>query len=642
MFKRICLSIVLLASMANLSAKELKYPVNEIPAILKENAHTVMRLYKQETEIKSEKSAVVTVTEARTILNKNGEKNGYFRETYTPMNKIFNLKGKIYDEQGKQVRSFGYDDVIDQSYIADFSAYEDTRIKMIDPKYMTFPYTVEYSYQIELKQTLFLPSWDHGNENTSFENSLFVVSAPSGYALRYKEYNLSKGVVKTNLDGKDIYTWTLSNLKARKEEPMSSITNPEYPLVELAPISFAFAETKGSSENWKELGKWASGLIEGKDKLPESTVVKMKEITSACKTDYEKVKIIYEYMQHKTRYVNISVGIGGWQPFDATIVDRFSYGDCKALSNYTRALLSAVGIKSYYTLAKAGKGSKSIDPSFPSSQFNHVLVCVPIDKDTIWLECTNQRLPSGFNGDFTDDRQVLLVDGDNSRLVHTRSYPASENCINRYSNVTLTDETSGVAEVRATYKGLSYEEILPIYYADNADKKKIVTQRIELPSFTLDKFSYTENRSQHPSFDEKLNISVTNYIHKLVNDICLLPLNFMNKLTSIPDKVRNRKTDLCIRRPYMENDTVVYKLPDEYKVAELPVKSDIMGKFGSYTANTTVQGNSITYTRHFELFKGVFPPEAYAEFRDFLEQVSTEDNAVVSLKRLGSNAAASK
>lgn len=622
-----------LLSLAVLSAKELKYPVSEIPAGLKENAHTVYRVYQQEIEIKSEKSSTITVTEVRTILNKNGEGNSYFRETYDSMDKIAGLKGKVYDEQGKQIRSFGADDVIDRSCISGFSMYEDNRIKSIDPKCMTFPFTVEYTYQIDSKQTLFFPAWSHAGENTSYENSLYIVKAPAGYGLRYKEYNLAKGVVKTSQDGKDIYTWKLSNLKARTDEPMSSITMPDYPLVLLAPNNFAFAETKGSSESWKELGKWASTLIDGKDKLPESTVAKMKEITVSCKNDFEKVKKVYEYMQQKTRYVNISVGIGGWQPFDATVVDKFSYGDCKALSNYTKALLSAVGINSYYTLVKAGAESNSIDESFPSSHFNHVMVCVPIAKDTVWLECTNQRMPCGYNSDFTDDRQVLLIDGENSRLTHTRTYPASENCVERRSKINLTDETTGIAEVKTTYKGLCYDYILPIYYTDDADKKKIVTQRIKLPTFTLDKFSYVENKSRTPSFDENLNISVTNYIHKLVGDVALLPVNFMNKLTSIPEKVRNRKTDMCIRRPSMEDDTVVYQLPKEYKVTELPEKSEITSRFGKYTASTTLKGSSITYTRHFEQFKGVYPPEAYSEYRDFLEQVSTADEAVVSLKK---------
>jgi len=633
MFKKIQIGIILLASVTALSAKELKYPVSAIPPALRENAKMVMRLYKQELEIKSEKSATVNITEARTILNKNGEHDGFFMELYDPMNRITSVKGKVYDEEGKQIKSLGFDDVLDYSYISNFSMYEDNRVKLLDPKNMTYPFTVEYTYEIELKQTLFLPSWSHASENTSYENSIFIVKAPAGYQLRYKEYNLPTPVAKTTLDGKDIYTWSLTNLKARTDEPMSAITTPDYPLVRLKPSNFEVGDTKGSTESWKELGMWVTTLIDKKDQLPEATVTKIKELTASCKTDLEKIKKVYEYMQAKTRYVSIQVGIGGWKPFDATVVDKFSYGDCKALSNYTKALLSAAGIKSYYTLVKAGAESNSIDDSFPSSQFNHAIVCVPLNKDTIWLECTNQRMPCGFNGDFTDDRDVLLVDGENSRLVHTRKYPAAENCINRCSKVAIKDEFTGVATVNANYKGLCYDDLMPIYYADNADKLKRVTQRIELPSFTLNKFDYTENRSMTPSFDEHLNITVTNYVRKLAGDVALLPLNFMNKLSSIPDKVRNRRTNMCIRRPYMENDTVFYQLPKEFEVTELPAKSDISGKFGKYLASASIKGNEICYIRHLELFNGVFPPEAYSEFRDFLEEISTADGAVASMKK---------
>jgi hypothetical protein len=633
MKKKIICLLALFLSWSVYGAKELKYPVSAIPPELKENAHTVIRLYQQEVEIKSEKSAFVKITQVRTILNKNGESDGVFRELYDPMNRIVSVKGKVYDETGKQIKSLGIEDVEDYSNISSFSMYEDNRVKTIDPKNMTYPFTVEYTYEMDLKQTLFLPDWSHDSENTSYENSTFVLRAPSGYELRYKEYNLPNSVVKTTSEGKDLYTWSLSKLKARTAEPMTCISAPNYPEVIVVPKKFEVSDTKGSSESWKDLGMWITTLIDKKDVLPDATVARMKELTAGCKTNFEKIKKVYEYMQQKTRYVSIQVGIGGWKPFDASVVDKYSYGDCKALSNYTKALLAAVGIKSYYTLVRAGAESHNIDATIPASQFNHVMLCVPVLKDTLWLECTSQRLPCGYNGDFTDDRDALLIDGENSRLIHTRKYTAAENCINRTSTIKILDEAQGEASVNARYIGLHYQDILPLYYADNADQLKWATQRIKLPSFTLNKCNYRETKNMTPSFDENLNISISNYIQKLNGDVELLPLNFMGKLTSLPEKVRNRKTAMCIRRPEMENDTVTFELPKQLQITGLPSKLEIAGKFGRYSSAASASGNKITYIRHFELYKGVFPPEAYAEFRDFLEEISTADVAVVSLKR---------
>lgn len=633
MYKRFIFSLILLSLCIIISAKELMYPVSEIPAALLQNAHTVMRVYKQEVEIKSEKSAVVSVTEVRTILNKNGEDNAYFNRLYSPMFKLSNIKGKVYNELGKQIKSLGGDDVIDHSAISGFSMYDDNRVKYIDPKYLTYPFTVEYTYTIDLNQTFTLPDWDHDTENTSYENSIFIVKTPMSYSFRYKEYNLPKGVVKTTQENKDIYTWSITNLTAKTYEPMAAKLTPNYPLVRLAPNKFELGEIKGSTETWKDFGAWLTNLLDKKDIISETTKAKMKELTSSCKTDFEKIKVVYEYMQKKTRYVNISIGIGGWQPFDAETVDKTSYGDCKALSNYTKTLLSSVGIKSYYTIVNAGSSQNDTEIGFPSNQFNHVMLCVPLEKDTIWLECTSQRKPCGFNGDFTDDRDVLIVDGENSKLVHTRIYPASENCINRSTKVNLTDIESGDATATSKYIGLCYDDMMPTYYADDADKLKKITQSIELPSFSLTKFSLVENRSKTPSLDEHLNLTFTNYIKKM-GDIALLPLNYMNRLSSIPDKVRNRKTDMCIRRSYMENDTVTYQLPKGYQVTDLPQKTELVSKFGKYISQSTQKGSEITYTRRFELTKGTFPAQDYTDFRDFLEQIATADGVVASLKKL--------
>lgn len=633
MYKRYIFSLILSSLCFVISAKELMYPVSEIPAALLQNAHTVMRVYKQEVEIKSEKSAIVSVTEVRTILNKNGEDNAYFSRLYSPMFKLSNIKGKVYNELGKQIKSLGGDDVIDHSAISGFSLYDDNRVKYINPKYLTYPFTVEYTYTIDLNQTFTLPDWDHDTENTSYETSIFIVKSPMGYSFRYREYNLPKGVVKTTQDDKDIYTWSITNLTARTYEPMTSKLTPSYPLVRLAPNKFELGEIRGSTETWKDFGVWLTSLNDKKDVLPEPTKVKMREITTSCKTDLEKVKVVYEYMQQKTRYVNISIGIGGLQPFDAEIVDKTSYGDCKALSNYTKALLACVGVKSYYTIVNAGSSQNDTEIGFPSNQFNHVMVCVPLEKDTVWLECTSQRKPCGFNGDFTDDRDVLIVDGENSKLVHTRIYSATENCINRSTKVNLADIESGDATASAKYIGLCYDDMMPIYYADDADKLKKITQSIELPSFSLTKFALVENRSKTPSLDEHLNLTFTNYIKKM-GDIALLPLNFMNRLSSIPDKVRNRKTDMCIRRSYMENDTVTYQLPKGYQVTDLPQKTELVRKFGKYISQSTQKGSEITYTRRFELTKGTFPAQDYTDFRDFLEQIATADGVVASLKKI--------
>jgi hypothetical protein len=83
----------------------------------------------------------------------------------------------------------------------------------------------------------------------------------------------------------------------------------------------------------------------------------------------EKVRTLYNYMQQRTRYVSIQVGIGGWQPFLASVVDEKGYGDCKALAHYMKSILDAVGIRSVYTLVM----NKGIFPASELPAFKEFL-----------------------------------------------------------------------------------------------------------------------------------------------------------------------------------------------------------------------------------------------------------------------------
>mgnify|MGYP001126063175 FL=1 len=97
------------------------------------------------------------------------------------------------------------------------------------------------------------------------------------------------------------------------------------------------------------------------------------------------------------RYISVQIGIGGWKPISAEEVDENKYGDCKGLTNYTKALLRTVGIESNYCVVSAGSEIKDISEDFPSMQGNHVILNIPQEgKSDLWLECTSQDTPFNF------------------------------------------------------------------------------------------------------------------------------------------------------------------------------------------------------------------------------------------------------
>ncbi len=125
----------------------------------------------------------------------------------------------------------------------------------------------------------------------------------------------------------------LKELKARRDNAAVKKYLNE---VKVAAEKFSYYGHQGSYKDWKELGKWVyDDLIKSRQELPAQTIQMVNELVKGAANDKEKARRIYEFLQKKTRYISVQVGIGGFQPFAASEVDRLSYGDCKALVNYT-------------------------------------------------------------------------------------------------------------------------------------------------------------------------------------------------------------------------------------------------------------------------------------------------------------------
>lgn len=610
------------------------FPVSQIQPELLKNAHTVVRNEQINLTVKDLQTVTFEYAVVKTILNKNGINQTLMPVNYNPFQKIVDIKGVIYDEYGKKIRNINNDEISDYSDIGAYSLFEKNRTKLYKPEYLNFPFTIEYQVKLELKQTLSLPGWIFNDYNVAIEQTEYNFSVPATMQLKYKT-NLLKnlGFDKARSDGFDRYTWTIKNLPAQIEEPLSVQNETTYPFIKVSLNQFVVDKTSGENSNWRSFGKWSASLLKGKNNLPETTLQEIRKLTELCKTAEEKINVVYNYVQKKTRYVSIQIGIGGWEPFDALTVDKVSYGDCKALTNYTMSLLESVGVKAYYTLIKGDSDDNYVDTSFVSNQFNHVVLSIPSGSDTTWLECTSQRLPAGFQGSFTDDRMGLMIDGENSKLIHSKKYYSEDNSIQRVSNVKFDDVKYASALINTTYTGIAYENMLGVYFADNVKKIKMVESAINIPSFTLLDVNHSEHRNKMPYLNEVIHLRADNLINNQLGDINFLPVGFMFDRMEIPARVRNRKSNFTVLRPQVEKDSVHYKLPKGFSVSLLPEKEMIVSEFGDYALSCNAVGEDVFVSRSFKLNEGVYTPEKYELYREFLEKIIQADNKMIELKK---------
>ena len=405
--KKIIFSILLLIIAADLLSQS--YPFDSIPASLRSRADVVVRSEQCLYTIVNEHHAIERNKMVLTLLNERADPHRYVEVNYDKTKKVNFLRGMIYDEKGNIIKVLGLTDVQDISAVSGGTFYSDDRMKFLYFPLYKFPYTIEYEYEIEYSSIYSYVNWAFQNEpGMSVEKSGIQFIVPGEIPFRYLEENLGSKPDSVITSGSRIYTWQEENLPAVSVQNYAVTTHFPWPVLYTAPLNFEYGGIKGSLKSWKTYGEWMYSLIKGLDALPPEDLKKISGISAATRDKREIARMVYEYMQSRTRYVSIQIGIGGMRPSDASSVAKSGFGDCKGLVNYTMALMKAAGISSFYTLVKSGPDGK-INSDFVIDQFDHIILCVPMQKDTVWLECTSQNLPFNYLGDFTDDRYVLLI-----------------------------------------------------------------------------------------------------------------------------------------------------------------------------------------------------------------------------------------
>jgi hypothetical protein len=610
------------------------YNVALIPDSLKKGARAVMREEEYVLEIKSPEKAVFKERHVFTILNENADNIGGYSSWYDKFTSINWIDGILYDANGKEVKHVKKKDMEDRSYTSEENLADDARYKVHNFYCRAYPYTVDYSEEDEMNGILLFDRWAPVySTGISTQHSKYVIIAPADYQIRYKAVNCNFQPVVTTSGSKKIYTWEIGNLPARSTEFAGPTWEEIAPHVLFAPSDFEAQGYKGNMSSWENFGKFINQLRAGRDVLPDDVRRKVHELTDHLTDTRQKVYVLYDYLQKNTRYISIQLGIGGLQPFPAVYVATKRYGDCKALSNFMVALLKEAGIKANYVVIYGGENMPELVDDFPSLQGNHIVTCVPMGKDSIWLECTNQNMPADFMGTFTGNRKAILIDDDGGHIVRTPSYSAKDNTQCRVVDATIADDGTLDAGVNTRYSGCEYMGPFWVVHDYTPDEKqKYLNDLFSLPTYSVDKSNYEEQKGTIPVIKEYLHVVSPNYASVSGKRLFVNPDLFDRSSTRLsPDSVR--RYDFVYKEAFTDIDSVTLKIPTGYQPEAVPSDVAIDSRFGKYSSSVKVMPDKIVYYRRYEKSIGSFPPADYPDLVKFYERLYKSDHSRIVLVR---------
>jgi hypothetical protein len=592
--------------------------------------HTAGQVLDFATDVRLENEKLVT--ERSILIQINNRDMDWLSDIAIPYqqgDKVDILEASIVSTEGKVLRSIGKKEITSRHNISDGAFFEDDWVMEFGLKWNQYPYRIKYKYRTSATKSIYLCRW---------------------YPLLYTNVEVKKATLKINhakelqvaifqthgvhgdsalIKNQVIRSWEFTNVGRFKKEPLSPPVLDLLPCIIVAPKNFHYG-IDGSLESWAAYGQWQDQLNSGTDDLPLYEQQKLTQLLKDESNKTEIIKKLYHYMQDNTRYINVAIDVGGLKPFPASYVSTKKYGDCKALTVFMKSLLNFAGIPSYYTKINGAINPTTVRTEIPGPQFNHIVLCIPLGRDTVWLENTANYLPYNYLGTFTQNRPALVVNGENSRLIRTPALtPEHVHCSKRF-DFFLKKDGSGSATAEWELRG---EEFETVRHLQVNEKENDLTEAIQgdFPrnSIQLSHWNATQATRDSPALKLNLELTLNDQLRFIGNSIVIKPLAFYDVALEEPG---SRTTPVRINYPVSQQQTLKYHLDfrEDYSLT-LPKDKDVRTSFGQFHVRYIKDGPVITIERTLTILAGSIAKDKYSEFYNFIQTIkeANRESAIV-------------
>lgn len=593
-----------------------------IPSIMRAQSGAEVLKYNTQCTIEDGKLTILKQVVVQ-INNREGERFTRVSVPFSKKDKVNSIEAALTTTQGAVIRKLKRSDIIEASAISDIALYEDDFVRRFEMKHNTYPYQIHYAYSITYPEFVHIIYWYPGVSGLPAQQASLSFEVPDGYGFNLDERGVGKPEV-TRKEKTVLYTWQGSYEQEVHEELYSPSWFELVPYVNIAPQKFTYG-LKGNLDTWGSFGKWLHQLNSGLSELPDEDKRSIAALIGDTTDPKEKIRRLYHYLQDHTRYVLVSIDVGGMKPYPAEYVARNKYGDCKALSNYMIASLSYAGIDAYYTVVNAGSQPSPVKKEFPSQQFNHVIVTVPLQNDTVWLECTSNYIPFGYLGTFTQNRHALLINGSESKFVKTPALTPAEVKEKTTVSLKFPENATPEAEIIYTFRGENYDRFsYMLRNRTRSEQERLVRNLIDLPQYELKSWDLTKVNRDADSITLKVHLESSHILKWYGNNFIINPHRLSLPGFETPKK---RTQPVRLMYPISKEVSIKFDLPENWAVEAIPAELSQDNEIGAYVFRNTFTDGKVEILRSFTINPGEYELEHYKKLYEFVSEVKSAENS---------------
>jgi Domain of Unknown Function with PDB structure (DUF3857)/Transglutaminase-like superfamily len=589
------------------------------------------------------------VREAYKILRPEGRSRGAIRVDFNPTRKITSLHGWCIPAQGKDYE-VKEKDAVDTSAMEGFEVFSDIKYRWLNIPAPDPGNIIGYEYEVEEQPFFLQDSWDFQGLDPVKE-SHYSLQIPTGWV--FKASWLAHPEVKPEEVSNGTLRWSVADVKGIRPEPEMP---PRGGVAGQMIVSFfpsGGTSQKNELATWEGMGIWYANLLTGRMDSSDPIKQEVNVLVAGKPGSLLKMQAIAAFLQHDIRYVEISLGIGGWQPHSAPDVFSHRYGDCKDKATLMRTMLREIGVDSYQVVINTERGSVTRDS--PAHQaFNHVILAIKLADDLknpslvavmqdpklgriLFFDPTNEVTPFGQIGGYLQANYGLLVGPKGGELVQLPQQPSAMNSIERVGKLTLSANGTLKGDVNETRLGdrASSERWRLRTVTKNTDRVKPIEGLLasSLSSFQITHASVLNFEQTDQPFGFHYSFESDNYAKRAGDLMLVRPRVLGSKSSGVLETKEPRKFPLEFDGPSRDTDSFEITLPSGYEVDELPPPMDVEYSFGSYHSKTEAKGQVLHYTRSMEIKELSVPLSQMDELKKFYRMISSDERSTAVLKQ---------
>jgi len=591
----------------------------------------------------------ITVREAYKILRPGGREYGTVAASFNSRSKISGMRGWCIPAQGKDYEVKDKEAIeislpkIDGSELVSDVKDKFLRIPAADPGNI-----VGYEYEEESQPFVLQDIW-HFQQTNPVRESRYTVQLPPGW--EYKATWMNYPEVKATQAGNQVQ-WIVSDVKGiRPEDDMPPWTG----IAGLLVVSFVppgGGANKGF-QNWKEMGYWEAGLEEGRRDASPEIKQKVAALTASSSTQLGKMQALAKFVQGDIRYVAIELGIGGWQPHPAPEIFTHRYGDCKDKATLMSSMLHEIGVESFYISINTVRGGAAPDRPPMIGWFNHEILAVRLPADVkdktlvavvehpklgrlLIFDPTDEYTPFGQLRGELQANHGLLVTPDGGELLKLPEMPSAMSGIQRTAKLTLNPRGTLSGEVAETRFGDSalWQRAMLKSVTKETDRIKPIENVVanSLSIFQITKASILNLNQTDQPFGYQYSLVAESYAKTAGNLLLVRPRVLGSKARDLLETKEARKYPVEFDGPSQDTDTFEITIPPGYEVDDLPPPINADFSFASYHSKTEVNGNTLTYTRTYEVKELSVPVSKVDELKKLYRIIASDERNTAVLK----------